>query len=389
MKVEFVSLFPTLRFPGFESQSEVFELGKITNVIDCKHRTPEYVEEGVPIVSPGSIEWGEIDLVSPTKRVTEGEYESLMDHCEPSVGDLVLSRNQSLGIASHIASNEKFVLGQDTVLIKQKNGNGMLIFHRLQTAGTQNIISRLSGGSTFSRINLKDIRLLPLPLPTEEKEQQKIADFLTAVDGRIGQLIQKKAWLTDYKKGVMQQLFTQAIRFKDNRGNDFPDWEEKKLGEIARAYQPQTLAQTQFREGGEYPVYGANGLIGYHDEYNHDEEQVTVACRGTCGKVNMIPERSWINGNAMVIALKPRSSTTKAFVYYALSSSDLRYLITGSSQPQITGDIKFHNIALPAPDEQTKIADFLSAIDRKIECVATQITETQNFKRGLLQQMFV
>jgi type I restriction enzyme S subunit len=67
-------------------------------------------------------------------------------------------------------------------------------------------------------------------------EQRKIADFLTAVDGRIGQLIQKKALLEDYKKDVMQQLFTQAIRFKDDHGNDFPDWEEKKLKAVAKIY---------------------------------------------------------------------------------------------------------------------------------------------------------
>ena len=95
---------PHLRFPGFTGDVETHPLGTVTKVIDCKHRTPEYVEKGVPIVSPGTIRWGEIDLISPTKRVTEAEYVPLMDHCDPQIGDMVLSRNQSLGIASRITS---------------------------------------------------------------------------------------------------------------------------------------------------------------------------------------------------------------------------------------------------------------------------------------------
>jgi type I restriction enzyme S subunit len=91
-------------------------------------------------------------------------------------------------------------------------------------------------------INIAFLEVYLLTTPTFS-EQQKIADFLTAVDGRIGRLIRKRALLDYYKKGVMQQLFTQAIRLKDkvncearegalgcDHGNDFPDWEEKKLG---------------------------------------------------------------------------------------------------------------------------------------------------------------
>ena len=91
----------------------------------------------------------------------------------------------------------------------------------------------------------------------------------------------------------------------------------------------------------------------------------------------------------MVVNLDAHPDSTKSFVYHALCATDLRYLITGSGQPQITGNLKGHYIGFPSLPEQTKIADFLSALDRKIESVASQIRETQAFKKGLLQQMFV
>jgi len=93
------------------------------------------------------------------------------------------------------------------------------------------VIGGTQSDSARPNLSLTDLRNLSFIVPTL-LEQRKIAEFLTAVDGRIQQLSQKKALLEDYKKGVMQQLFTQAIRFKDDHGNDFPDWEEKTLGDL-------------------------------------------------------------------------------------------------------------------------------------------------------------
>ena len=105
-------------------------------------------------------------------------------------------------------------------------------------------IRLLAGKQARSNYQQENLRGYLITIPTLP-EQRKIADFLTAVDGRIEQLSQKKALLEDYKKGVMQQLFTQALRFKDkvngkaregtlgcDHGNDFPEWEETTLGEI-------------------------------------------------------------------------------------------------------------------------------------------------------------
>lgn len=402
MKVE-SKMVPKLRFPGFTSAFEVHQLGTAAKVIDCKHRTPTYVETGIPIVSPGSIRWGEIDLVSPTKRVTESDYLSLMDHCEPQAGDLVLSRNQSLGVASHITSNERFVLGQDTVLIQPKHTIGKLIYYRLQTQGTQSTIDRLSGGSTFSRINLSDIRELPIALPSDKAEQRKIADFLTAVDRRIQQLSQKKALLEDYKKGVMQQLFTRVLRFKDDDGNDFPDWGGMTLGDFCFCYSGGTPSSGK-RDyyGGSIPFIRSAEISSdctalFLTEKGLKESAAKMVAVGdllvalygaNSGEVGI----SKINGAINQAILCVRTKQSVQFLYFWLEHSKQSIVNTylQGGQGNLSGKIiQSLSVPLPSIHEQTKIASFLSALDCMIEAVSAQITHTQSFKKGLLQQMFV
>ena len=234
-------------------------------------------------------------------------------------------------------------------------------------------------------------------------EQRKIADFLTAVDGRIQQLSQKEALLQDYKKGVMQQLFTQALRFKDDHGNEFPDWEEKTLGDVVTVnpktsdlpgsfiyidlesvsagvlHSPRRISKVDAPSRAQRVLQ--RGDILYQtvrpyqmNNYLFDLEAVHVASTGYA---------------------QLRASTNDArFVYYSLHLprfvGDVMDRCTGTSYPSINSKVLAEiEIPIPSVPEQTKIANFLTALDRKIESVAHQITHTQTFKRGLLQQMFV
>ena len=178
------------------------------------------------------------------------------------------------------------------------------------------------------------------------------------------------------------------IRFKKNDGTEYPQWEEKKLGSISEIYQPQTISQSECT-GGEYPVYGANGLIGYYHKYNHDKEQVAICCRGaSCGKVNLVPEKSWITGNAMVINVD-KSNINKKYLYELLSFQNLNYMVCGSGQPQITREPCIsHKVYVPSLEEQQKIADFLSTVDHKIDKQKAIVADYEEFKKGTMQKIF-
>ena len=368
---------------GWSSQ----KLSSVASIIDCKHRTPEYVKSGIPLVSPGTIKWGALDLISPVKRVTEEEYRSLMDHCVVEQGDLVMSRNQSVGVVSYVDSKKPFVLGQDTVLIKAIHADWRFIYYTLQSDLVQRQIAKSAGGSTFSRINLSDIRALNIKTPAI-CEQDKISQILTAWDKAISVTEKLLTNSQQQKKALMQQLLTGKKRLLDESGVRFNGkWEKKLLSDVADVYQPKTISQSMMSDSG-YPVYGANGVIGFYQEFNHETEQIAVTCRGsTCGIVNWTQAKSWITGNAMVINTDNYSYVSKKFLFYTLNGSDLKYLISGSGQPQITGNIKTHIINLPCIEEQQKIATVLSAADAEISTLEKKLACLKDEKKALMQQL--
>uniref|UniRef100_UPI002610CB16 restriction endonuclease subunit S n=1 Tax=Helicobacter japonicus TaxID=425400 RepID=UPI002610CB16 len=168
------------------------------------------------------------------------------------------------------------------------------------------------------------------------------------------------------------------------------DWKECKLSEIAKIYQPQTIASTDLIKDGTYLVYGANGCIGRYNRYNHDTGQIAICCRGaSCGTVNFIPAFSWITGNAMVINIQS-SMANKTFVYYCLLATDLSYMISGSGQPQIVRQPCLdHKIKLPSEQEQDHIANLFCLLDKCIDNHVTYLELLSRIKSSLLQQLFI
>ena len=137
-------------------------------------------------------------------------------------------------------------------------------------------------------------------------------------------------------------------------------WQESTLGAECELYQPKTLAKNELNESGLYKVYGANGVIGTHSEFNHEDSQLLVTCRGaTCGTINISEPMSWINGNAMVV--KPRKGNLDLmFLRHYLHHLDISKAITGAAQPQITRQsLAPIEIKFPPLEEQKRIAQIL------------------------------
>ena len=184
------------------------------------------------------------------------------------------------------------------------------------------------------------------------------------------------------------------LRFKDNNGNDYPQWEKKKLGDIVQFLdnKRKPLEQSE-RIHGKYPYYGASGIIDYINNYIFDEELVLLSEDGA----NIIDRnypicyiatgKYWVNNHAHV--LKTKSQYLNKFLCEALERLNYNKYNTGTAQPKLNQDI-CKNILLNIPilHEQEKIANFFSTIDKKIKNLANTITSLENQKKGLLQQIF-
>jgi len=146
-------------------------------------------------------------------------------------------------------------------------------------------------------------------------------------------------------------------------------WVESNLGESCELYQPQTITTKDLIEDGKYLVYGANGVIGKYDKYNHEEPQLLVTCRGaTCGSVNISSPFSWINGNAMVVKPKHKEISVRYLEYFFRGAVDLTKAITGAAQPQITRQsLSPIGFKYPQLITQQKIVAKLDAIFAEID----------------------
>ena len=382
---------PKLRFPGFSDAWEEKKIGDAVTFLRGRGISKDDISENG---KNRCIRYGELytdynEMISVVKSKTNiSESESLPsiknDVLMPSSGETPLDIARS----SCIKENNILLGGDLNVLRPKENQVGVFLAYYLSNFQKINI-ARISQGYSVVHLYASQLKNLKINLPIFS-EQQKIAEFLGAVDEWIENLKTQKENFEKYKKGIMQKIFSHEIRFKDENEKDFPKWEEKKLGEIGEIYQPQTISQSDLSENGMYLVYGANGIIGKYQKYNHEKEQVIITCRGsTCGTINFTKPFSWITGNAMVVNTDENNEVNKVFIFYYLQNDSLSYLISGSGQPQITGSVKNHKMFLPSLAEQQKIAEFLTSLDKIIESKQQQIAKAEQWKKGLMQGLFV
>ncbi|CAA6814825.1 MAG: Type I restriction-modification system, specificity subunit S (EC, partial [uncultured Sulfurovum sp.] len=272
-------------------------------------------------------------------------------------------------------------------------------------------ITQKSNGSTrynVSQETLSKVLVYLAPKP----EQQKIANFLASVDKKIEQLTQKKIFLESYKKGVMEKIFSQEIRFENDDGGEFEDWEEKKLGEVSILTSSKRVYLSDYVKMG-IPFYRGKEIselrlgirpkdILYISEKVYEEYKLTygvpqvndllITAVGTLGNVLRISDDKafyFKDGNLIWIRnIKENSSFLEILLY--VYKRDVERTSIGSTQKALTM-IELRKIKLPFPciEEQTKVANFLTSIDKRIEETSKQLEETKKYKKALLQQMFI
>ena len=251
--------------------------------------------------------------------------------------------------------------------------------------------ARLVEGGNVSNLYYSYLENISINLPCLE-EQKKIANFLSTVDKKITNLENTITSLENQKKGLLQQIFSQKLRFKDENGNNYPNWEKKKIGLICSISTGKSNTQDKI-DNGKYPFYVRSATIERSSKYLYDEEATLTVGDGVgTGKVF-----HYVNGKYDLHQRCYRMfnfKNTHAKYFYYFFSSHFYNRVKRMSAKNSVDSVRMNMISdmiinLPCLEEQTKIADFLSAFDRKLENQKAQLEHWKQIKKGLLQQMFV
>jgi type I restriction enzyme, S subunit len=273
-------------------------------------------------------------------------------------------------------------------------------------------LKRYSAGSTVPTLNRNDVHNVKCLIP-EINEQNKIASFLSAVDSKIEKLTRKKELLEEYKKGVMQKLFSGEIRFKDDNGNDYPDWDYGNFSKYIKLYRgssPRPIVKyiTKDNEGvnwikigdsknsQNYQISSVSEKITYEGTLKSrkvEKGELILANSMSFGKTYLINLNGCIYDGWFVLR-EYKQSFIRAFLHQLLNSDlmqrQYKRLSVGGVVQNINSDIVYNTkLFVPCISEQKKIASFISTVDSKTENTSSKIVKTKEFKKGLLQQMFM
>ncbi|WP_346687165.1 restriction endonuclease subunit S [Megamonas hypermegale] len=347
-----------------------------------------------------------LDL-SDVKYIDNSDF-SKLSRSKLYINDLLFTYVGTIGEVALINQNDKYYLAPNVCRIRHyDNVNAIYLLYIFNSNIIKREIYKYLTKSSQPALSMENIRKFKVSLPCLE-EQNKIANFLSTVDKKISNIEDIITNLENQKKGLLQQIFNQEIRFKDENDNNYPDWEKKKLGDISDVRDGTHDSPKYINSG--YPLITSkniqNGKISFKDinyiskeDYNNINKRskvsigdILMSMIGTVGNVALLSEENFAIKN--VALFKEKSLLKNIFLIQYLQSNlfykSINNLNEGGTQKFISlKNIRNLYINLPCLEEQTKIADFLSAFDRKIDNQKAQLEHWKQIKKGLLQQMFV
>lgn len=423
IKTEEVRNTPTLRFGEYKDKWKDKRLAEVAKIERGRfsprpRNNPIYYGGEIPFVQTSDVLNAKGKILNYSQTLNE---KGLRVSKKFEKGTILITIAANIGYSGVV---EIAMACPDSLIgISCRGVHNYFLNYRLQIE--QPRMDYLAVAAAQKNINLDFLKPYKFFFPTLP-EQQKIASFLSAVDKKIQQLTRKKALLDTYKKGVMQQLFSQEIRFRDENGNEFSEWERKKYGELYSFLPTNSFSRDQLNyEKGEVknihygdihtqlptlfhlkneniPYVNADVDISKIKEESYCQEGDLVIADasedykdiGKAIELIALNNEKVLAGLHTFIARPAKGIISKGFSGYLMQSWKLRkQIMTIAQGTKVLGlsatRMKNLKLEIPSLEEQQKMADYLSAIDRKIEAVSQQIENTQSFKKGLLQQMFV
>ena len=392
---------PKLRFKGYNEEWKHYRLKDIVQIYDGTHQTPNYIDDGIKFVSVENIN----NLDKTNKYISREDYEKDFK-IKPEINDILMTRIGDIGTPAIINTNERYAYYVSLALLKSNYAilSPKFLIQRISSEQFQHELWKRTLHVAFpKKINKNEIGECNVFIPSLP-EQEKIASFLTLIDKKIEKQKELVELLKKYKRGLLSQIFSQKLRFKDENGNNYPDWEEKRLGDICTTFSGGTPSIThQEYYNGDIPFIKSGeihsdktemfitdiGLKNSSAKLVKKGDLLFALYGATSGEVDI----SKINGAINQAILCVKSDTLnlnylKELLSYNKNQILCKYLQGG--QGNLSADIfKALKFKFPIKKEQDKISDFLINYDKITHIEEHLLNLYINYKQGLLQQLFI
>ncbi|HFI0726853.1 TPA: restriction endonuclease subunit S, partial [Streptococcus suis] len=329
---------PAYRFQGYTDAWELRKLGEfVDKAVDNRGKTPPLDEEGThPLIEVAALGGVHPDYTKIDKYLNDESFENnLRSYIKKD--DILFTTVGSIGLVSLMDSREEAAIAQNIVAFRAKDNFVPSYLYSLFTNKENQLKAiRIVMGAVQPSIKVSQLVDVEYMLTQNRFEQKAIGTFFSTLDCQITLHQRKLDTLKEQKKTYLKLLFPAkgqtkpALRFQGFED----DWEEVKLGDISKMYQPQTITGSELTDEG-VPVFGANGYIGYYSDSNHVTDQVTISARGEgTGTPNFVKAPVWITGNSMVINVDENKNIDKKFLYANFLAFDFKKYVSGGAQPQ-------------------------------------------------------
>lgn len=402
-----------LRFKEFKEDWEIKKLGDVGSIVNGLTYSPKDINSsGILVLRSSNIQNGKLSLKDNVYvNIEKGRFNPI------EINDILIC----------VRNGSKSLIGKNIIITSSVAGSAFGAFMTVYRSEHNKFITQLFSsetyfreihknlGATINSINGSDLKKFKFGFPSEA-EEEKIASFLSSVDSFIENLKQQKETLEKYKIGMMQRIFSQQIRFKDQNGKEFSEWEKKRIAELDAYisdgnYGEMYPSASEMKEAG-VPFIRANNIrnqkiiwndMKFIDEDKHSlltsghlkEGDILITTRGEIGMLAYVDKRfENANINAQICLIRVNSKMSAKYLLYYLSTIDgrkqFKELQTGSALKQLPkGNLAKIIVPFPALDEQKNISIVLSKQDELIESKQQQIEKVEQWKKGLLQQLFL
>lgn len=398
---------PELRFPEFKDEWKLQKLGNLAQFSKGKSLSKKDLNiNGNPCILYGELYTKYGAILNKVYSKTSTQNDSLVFSKRnqiliPSSGEIDID----IATATAIDTDVKIAIGGDLNIITPINSDGRFISLYINGKGKYNLEKYAQGKSVVHLYN-SDIKKLNFYLPTNMVEQRKIGNFFSKLDRQIELEEEKLELLEQQKRGYMQEIFSQDLRFKDENGNSYPDWSIKKIEDISKVnkgFTPNTKNDEYWDESNEnwlsiagmtqkYLYKGNKGITekGASKHVKVDKDTLIMSFKLTLGKLAIVKEPIYTNEAICHFIWKENNVNTE-YMYYYLNSINISTFGAQAVKGVTLNNDSINSIIvkLPVIQEQNKIACFFNELDKLLRKQYAKIEVLKQRKKGLLQKMFV